>query len=112
MTIAWNVVNDLSIKNEIVEPSEEERIYSNYSGNDYLGKVVTPWYRMLSQRVCFRNYRVKTYSMKKKKTLTTKYACFNSTILSLVYALNVPLIHHFLLVNMKHLPNITTLNIR
>ncbi|XP_065211445.1 endoribonuclease Dicer-like isoform X2 [Planococcus citri] len=50
MNIAWDVVNNLSIRSDIIEPSETERVSTHYSSNDFLGKVVTPWYRMLTQR--------------------------------------------------------------
>lgn len=50
LNIAWNVVNNQSFKQEIVEPPDEQRIRTNHVRNNYLGKVVTPWYRMLSQK--------------------------------------------------------------
>lgn len=51
--INWDVVNNQSVKQEIVEPSEEQKIRTDYAGNRYLGKVITPWYRVLPQRVSF-----------------------------------------------------------
>lgn len=55
LNIAWNVVNNQSFKQEIVEPPDEQKIRTDHVRNNYLGKVVTPWYRMLSQKVSFIN---------------------------------------------------------
>lgn len=48
--IAWDAVDNAYIK-EIVEPSEEDKIYMDYVNKDYVGKIVTPWYRVLPQKV-------------------------------------------------------------
>ena len=50
LKIAWDVI-DCAFMNDVVMPSDDERIHTDYMNKNYAGKIITPWYRILPQRV-------------------------------------------------------------